>query len=136
MRDVVVAVIVRDGRVLLAQRKGSEKNAPWAWESPGGKCEPGESHRDALYRELLEELGVAVDETDVSDTSIFRCEAFGFQLHFYEVHMQPWCRPSPAEGQAGIGWFLPEEMRRLTLTPGNTMATEAIIKAIMREIVE
>ncbi|MBR8744174.1 NUDIX domain-containing protein [Nocardiopsis sp. MG754419] len=62
MRDeliVVGAALIRDGRVLAAQRA-----APAAtrgrWEFPGGKTEAGETPALALVRECREELGVTV----------------------------------------------------------------------------
>jgi 8-oxo-dGTP diphosphatase len=54
---VVAAVWIRDGRVLAAER-GPQQSNPGAWELPGGKVEPGESDREALRRELTEELGL------------------------------------------------------------------------------
>jgi len=54
--DVVAAVIERDGRVLICQRKGGRHALKW--EFPGGKVEPGEHLADALRRELREELGI------------------------------------------------------------------------------
>ncbi len=56
---VACGVLVRDGRVLLAQRPVG-KVAAGSWEFPGGKIEPGETTRQALERELHEELGVEV----------------------------------------------------------------------------
>ena len=56
---VACGVLVRGGRVLLAQRPVG-KVAAGAWEFPGGKIEPGETTRQALERELHEELGVEV----------------------------------------------------------------------------
>ena len=52
-----VALIDRDGRVLLAQRPEG-KSMAGLWEFPGGKVEPGESPEAALIRELHEELGI------------------------------------------------------------------------------
>ncbi len=54
--DVVAAVIERDGRVLICQRKGGRHGHKW--EFPGGKVERGESAAEALKRELCEELAI------------------------------------------------------------------------------
>lgn len=54
---VVAAVIERDGRILIGQRKPGSKHA-LKWEFPGGKVEDGEDPRDALQRELREELAI------------------------------------------------------------------------------
>jgi 8-oxo-dGTP diphosphatase len=58
--DVVVgAAIVRGGR-LLAQQRAYPEHVAGRWELPGGRVEPGESDVDAVVRECVEELGVAV----------------------------------------------------------------------------
>ena len=55
--EVVAAVIERDGRILIGQRKAGGRHG-LKWEFPGGKVEPGEEPREALARELREELGI------------------------------------------------------------------------------
>jgi len=60
---VAAAVLIERGRVLLTQRKKGTHLAG-AWEFPGGKVEPGEDPRDALVRELREEVGIEVDVGD------------------------------------------------------------------------
>lgn len=61
MSDVVVgAAVVRDGRLLVAQRAYPDELAG-KWELPGGKVEPGEDERVALARECAEELGVVLE---------------------------------------------------------------------------
>lgn len=57
MTTVVAAVIEREGRVLIAQRRPMRQHA-LKWEFPGGKVEPGEAPEAALVRELEEELGI------------------------------------------------------------------------------
>lgn len=52
-----VALIDRDGRVLLAQRPEG-KSMAGLWEFPGGKIEPDETPEAALVRELSEELDI------------------------------------------------------------------------------
>jgi mutator protein MutT len=57
MTTVVAALLERDGRVLIAQRRPDGPH-PLKWEFPGGKVEPGETHHSALVRELREELAI------------------------------------------------------------------------------
>jgi 8-oxo-dGTP diphosphatase len=57
MKRVVAGLIVRDGKILVCQRT-RHQTMPLKWEFPGGKIEEGEQPRDALRRELEEELGV------------------------------------------------------------------------------
>lgn len=52
-----VALIDKDGRVLIAQRPEG-KSMAGLWEFPGGKIEPNETPEAALVRELNEELGI------------------------------------------------------------------------------
>lgn len=60
MLIVVAAVIERNGRVLIGQRRAGDRHA-LKWEFPGGKVELYESPRDALRRELREELGIEAE---------------------------------------------------------------------------
>lgn len=126
MIEVVSAVIVRDGRILLTQRL-PEKDYPFAWECPGGKVDGDESHHDAIRRELREELGVSgAEDVQPAQQAIWcgrvkkedRSEIF---LLMYPVFLTADARPYAREGQ-GIGWFTSAEMSRLTLTPGNRAA--------------
>ena len=57
MKHVVAALIEKDGRLLVCQRT-RHQTMPLKWEFPGGKIEEGEQPRDALRRELEEELGI------------------------------------------------------------------------------
>lgn len=57
---VVGAAILRQGACLAAQR-GPEMSEPLKWEFPGGKVEPGEDPREALRREIREELHLEVE---------------------------------------------------------------------------
>jgi 8-oxo-dGTP diphosphatase len=57
MKRVVAALIAKDGKLLVCQRT-RHQTMPLKWEFPGGKIEEGEQPRDALRRELEEELGI------------------------------------------------------------------------------
>jgi len=60
MKVVVAALLFEEGRVLICQRS-PEGQFPNKWEFPGGKIEPGEDAKEALRRELLEELGIIAE---------------------------------------------------------------------------
>lgn len=82
---VAAAVITRpDGSVLLGQR-APDTFYPGYWEFPGGKVEPGETPRDALIRELDEELGMRVDTAYPWITREHVYEHAHVSLHFFEV---------------------------------------------------
>jgi 8-oxo-dGTP diphosphatase len=56
---VVCAIVERKGLVLACRRNPKQTNAG-LWEFPGGKVRKGEPLRDALVREIREELGIEV----------------------------------------------------------------------------
>jgi len=60
LRFVAAALIIRNGEVLIGQRRADQPMAS-LWEFPGGKIEPGESPQQALARELSEELGIQAE---------------------------------------------------------------------------
>ncbi|HEY3305665.1 MAG TPA: (deoxy)nucleoside triphosphate pyrophosphohydrolase [Candidatus Binatia bacterium] len=57
--QVVAALIVREARVLICQRREAG-TFPLKWEFPGGKVEEGEGLVEALSRELREELWIEI----------------------------------------------------------------------------
>ena len=82
---VAAAVITRpDGSFLLGQR-APDTFYPGYWEFPGGKVEPGETPRDALIRELDEELGMQVEAASPWITREHVYEHAHVSLHFFEV---------------------------------------------------
>jgi 8-oxo-dGTP diphosphatase len=86
MRQVVAALILRDGKVLICQRT-SHQPMPLKWEFPGGKIEPGEQPKAALERELEEELGIrAVIGQEVAQVRHQYRRGGIVELRFYEVH--------------------------------------------------
>jgi 8-oxo-dGTP diphosphatase len=86
MKRVVAALIVKDGKILVCQRT-KHQTMPLKWEFPGGKIEEGEQPREALRRELDEELGI--DATIGDEIARIRHEyrsGNSVELRFYVVH--------------------------------------------------
>jgi 8-oxo-dGTP diphosphatase len=85
MKHVVAGLILKDGKILVCQRT-RHQTMPMKWEFPGGKIEEGEQPRDALRRELEEELGIAA--TIGEEVARIRHEYKGggaVELRFYVV---------------------------------------------------
>ena len=113
-----VALIDRDGRVLLAQRPEG-KSMAGLWEFPGGKVEPRETPEAALIRELQEELGIDITASCLAP--LF------FASHTYEdfhllmtLHA---CRvwqgtPQAQEGQT-LAWVKPNRLRDYPMPPAD-----------------
>jgi 8-oxo-dGTP diphosphatase len=113
-----VALVDKDGRVLLAQRPAGKPMAG-LWEFPGGKVRAGETPEAALIRELREELAIDVAE---------RCLApFTFASHRYDdFHLlMPLyvCRVwdgivRPVEGQQ-LAWVRPARLAGYPMPPAD-----------------
>ena len=86
VRLVVAALILRDQKVLICQRRPDQPMA-LKWEFPGGKIEAGESAEQALRRELDEELGIAADiGKQVAHTRHTYRSGSAIDLQFFVVH--------------------------------------------------
>jgi 8-oxo-dGTP diphosphatase len=101
--EVAAAVIERpDGTFLMASRPEGKVYAGW-WEFPGGKVEAGETARQALDRELKEELGIEVKTAYPWLNRAFDYEHARVMLRFFRV--TDWTgEPHPHEGQGGLAW--------------------------------
>ncbi len=115
---LVAAGLIRDaaGRLLLSQRR-ADQSFPGCWELPGGKLEPGESPREALRRELWEELGLRARPRAVADAIFHRYPDFDLLLLVYH------CDPGPAPPQPrqvdAVRWFPPQQLADLPTPPAD-----------------
>jgi 8-oxo-dGTP diphosphatase len=86
MKRVVAALILKDDQILACQRTRHQP-MPLKWEFPGGKIEEGEQPRDALRRELEEELGIEASiGNEVARIHHEYPSGGAIELRFFEVH--------------------------------------------------
>jgi mutator protein MutT len=108
---VVAAVIERDGAFLLTLRlEGTHLEGHW--EFPGGKVHPGETHTEALCRELREELDVVAEVGERVHHVTHAYPEKTVELHFYRCRLEG--EPKPMMGQA-MQWVPRHELRELPL---------------------
>ena len=128
------AIVVEDGRVLLARRS----YAPWkdAWASPGGFVERGEHPIETVVREVEEETGLHVrvtgyigvwaddyaDESAVPGNDVINVAYYRAELVGGEEQAQP--------GEVSeIGWFGWDELPAELAPPGSLEAVLAVARA-------
>lgn len=115
--EVAAAVIERPGgSFLMARRPEGKAYAGW-WEFPGGKVEPGETPRQALVRELLEELGIVVDEAWPWLNRAFVYPHAHVMLRFFRVTAWQGA-PHPHEGQE-LAWVHARQPEVHPILPAN-----------------
>lgn len=98
--EVVAAIIIRNGKV-FATRRGYGEWKGW-WEFPGGKIEAGECPKEALVREIREELEAEIEvgglietvEWDYPDFHLtmycFICSLLSENIHLNEHEASAW----------------------------------------------
>jgi 8-oxo-dGTP diphosphatase len=122
--EVAAAVVERaDGSFLLARRPAGKVYAGW-WEFPGGKIHTGESAREAIARELAEELGIAVRCAYPWITREHVYEHAHVRLNFFRV--TEWSgEPHPHENQA-FAWQRLDAPMAEPMLPANAPVLAAL----------
>ena len=79
----VVAAIIKKGDYYLLAKRNKDKYMGLKWEFPGGKVEQNETFKDALSREILEELNVNIEIHNKVAEERYQDEEINIVLHYY-----------------------------------------------------
>ncbi len=113
-----VALIDKDGRILLAQRPEG-KSMAGLWEFPGGKVEPGETPEAALIRELQEELGIDTWQSCLAPLTFASHDYGDFHLLMPVFACRKW--DGVAKGREGqnLTWVNVNRLRDYQMPPAD-----------------
>jgi 8-oxo-dGTP diphosphatase len=133
MESMVVsaAVLIESGRVLLSQRKKGT-HLSGAWEFPGGKVEAGEDPRQALVRELAEELGIETTVHEILEVTFHRYAERAVLLLFFLVHRTPTSREPEPLDVAAVRWARADELETSQF-PAADLAIVHMVQTLLSE---
>lgn len=122
---VVAAVIERDGKYLITQRRASAV-LPLLWEFPGGKVEPGEGDAAALEREVMHRLGARVRPGKLISSVMHPYERYTVELFLYACTLEPGDEPE-ARVVASFRWVSSTEFDQYPFTPADEASMSKLL---------
>jgi mutator protein MutT len=114
--EVAAGLIVRDGKILIAQRLGNA-HLGGMWEFPGGKRQPGESFEACLRREVMEELGLTIAVHEQVSSAEHHDSQRHIRLRFYRCTVLAG-EPRPL-GCEACRWITPAEISAYSFPPAD-----------------
>ena len=123
----VVAALIRDGERFLICKRPAHKARALMWEFPGGKVEAGESPRDALIRECMEELDITLDVGGLYMQVTHEYPDILIRLSLYEAVIAS--GELRGKEHEALCWILPREIPDFEFCPADV----DIIDRIRRE---
>jgi 8-oxo-dGTP diphosphatase len=118
MKTVIVtaALIIEQGKILVTQRK-KDSSRGLLWEFPGGKVKEGEEPREALRRELKEELDVEVKVGMIFDAVFYSYPEYPILLLVYRCRIEKgFLKPI---GCHDLRWVSFQELEKLPMPPAD-----------------
>jgi 8-oxo-dGTP diphosphatase len=113
---VVAALIIEQGKILITQRKKDSSRA-LLWEFPGGKVKEGEEPREALRRELMEELEIEVEVGMIFDAVFYSYPEYPILLLVYRCRVKKGA-PKPIACQ-DVRWVPLRELVKFPMPPAD-----------------
>jgi 8-oxo-dGTP diphosphatase len=118
MKTVIVAagLVIEQGKILVTQRMKNSLHG-LLWEFPGGKVKEGEDPREALRRELKEELDVEVEVGRLFDAVFYSYPEFPVLLLVYRCRVgKGYLRPI---GCHDLQWVTLTGLKKLAMPPAD-----------------
>lgn len=87
MKHVTAAILIKEGKLLIAKRKAGDRQAN-KWEFPGGTVEKSETPEICLKREMQEEFGIEVSVGKFLGESTYHYDHGSIKLLAYRAHWE------------------------------------------------
>jgi len=126
--QVACALLVDKGKVLLAQRDESRFNAG-LWEFPGGKLEDGETGKQAIKRELEEELNLTDLEYHYYCTVFHEYPTFNLEMDAFIADVDP--KDVLLKEHTAARWMLFKDVWGLPLAPADVTVAQVILESVI-----
>ena len=114
---VVACYVLHDGKFILLHRHAHKSNGD-RWGLPAGKIDSGETREQAMVREIKEETGLEISESDLGyfDSVFVRHENRDFEYHMFSTILEekPEIKISDAEHKDFV-WVTPDEALKMNL---------------------
>jgi 8-oxo-dGTP diphosphatase len=123
MIDVTAAILIENGKVLIARRRPGASQAG-LWEFPGGKVRPGESPAQCLKREIREELGIEIAVGEFFGESVHAYEDKTIRLLAYRVRAES--GEMSRNDHAELAWVAVADLGRHRFCPADVPFTEKL----------
>ncbi len=119
MLFVVAAALTSETGSILLQKRPAGRAMAGLWEFPGGKVEKGEVPKNALIRELKEELSIIVDAEDLIPVTFASEDLEGRHLLLLLYKSTKWTNEPIAMDDQELRWVGFDEMRTLPMPPAD-----------------
>ena len=125
-KEVVAAIIRREGRIFATQRGyGDYKDG---WEFPGGKIEAGETPEEALRREIWEELETKIVVERLVQTVEYDYPKFHLTMHCFWCHIES--GSLILKEHEAAKWLSPESLESVDWLPADLIIVHTLLNKI------
>ena len=122
---VIAGILFKNNKILIGRRAAIESSAGM-WEFPGGKHERGETHKECLQRELMEELEIDAEIGALYTNYKYPYLENIYDLWFYKV--KNFTGEFKLKVHDKLEWINPEDYSLYNLLPGDTPIFDMIIQ--------
>ena len=116
MKHVTAAILIKEGKLLIAKRKAGDRQAN-KWEFPGGTVEQDETPEACLKREIREEFGIKVSVGRFLGESVYHYDHGSIKLLAYQTYWES--GKITLKDHADYRWVFAEQLAEYDFAPAD-----------------